>query len=207
MSVDLFMFIVLFIIIAFLIGTYRSISIQEHSKWIQDFRENTKVLMLALNQVKPDLQQYTMNHSLEYQECLESIDLSNKNVLELGVGEGALSQMIWEQSPKSWTGYEIDDQYQLVPAENQQLIIGDFTKVNFSHLCEHWCLISNPPYNTLKFIEENILTRIYDAIIMIPQSKRDKYVLMGFELVTTIDGTDFTPSSEGKHLVMKRGFK
>lgn len=186
---------------------YVRASNKQNKAELDTIRNNTLIINQWIRQVQPqDLEQYTMKHSRQYQDCLESINLKELNVLEFGVGEGALSKMIWDQNPRSWLGYEIDNRYGLVPSNNHQLIIGDFTQANFNFLCTHWCFISNPPYSKLQFIEDNILTKVYDAIIMVPQSKRDKYVLLGFTTVATLEGEDFVPASEGKHLVMRRGF-
>lgn len=180
---------------------------KKHQADLEMIRNNTLIINQWIRQMQPqNLEQYTMKKSPDYLEVLESIDLKELNVLEFGVGEGALSKMIWDQNPRSWLGYEIDNRYGLVPTNNHQLMVGDFTQANFDWLCTHWCFISNPPYSKLQFIEDNILSKVYDAIIMIPQSKRDKYVLMGFRTVATLEGSDFIPASEGKHLVMRRGF-
>lgn len=153
----------------------------------------------------PKHQQHMLNNKMLYDSILSPSTIEGKKILELGVGTAMLTNLICKYNPEKIRGYEIDESFSSFIPKDVEMIYGDFTQEDFSFIDDSWVVISNPPYETLGFIEEKILSKTKNAIIMIPEKRMRDYSNMGFGKFLTFEGKDFYPPSKGEHLVVARG--
>ncbi len=153
---------------------------------------------------QPQLQ-YTVNVQ-PFQKVLSEVDLNLMTILEFGIGNGDLTNLILQRNPRIVLGYEINPN--LIMPEHEKLIINfkDFTEENFKWLRNGKCgVICIPPQKKLEDVKEIIEQNNIDhAIITVPKSK--KKLFPEFEVVEELKGTDFTPERRGVHLVLRKGF-
>lgn len=128
--------------------------------------------------------------------------------MEFGVGNGEITQLILNQSPKHVIGYEIDSQLNRPFHPHLTIQFNDFTKVNFDFLRQGgpYGIICNPPYSTILFIKEQIIDqyKIEDVIMMIPPKYQSLFP--DYQPLLVFDGAAFTPTSKNNHIVVGRGF-
>ena len=114
-------------------------------------------------------------------KIVNSIDISNKNIIEIGPGLGALTEKILSKKPKKFIIIEKDiDLYksllkkfskQRIEIINEDALFFDFSKLN------NFNLISNLPYNisskfVLKILKLN--NNLTDVVCMIQSELADK---------------------------------
>ena len=109
-------------------------------------------------------------------KIVDSIDLTNKNIIEIGPGKGALSKLILEKA-KTLVAFEID--YNLVDFlkeeiqdKNFTLINEDFLKIDLSPY-QGYSIMANIPYNIttpilFKIFENN---KNFDDVILMVQKE------------------------------------
>lgn len=113
-------------------------------------------------------------------KIINSIDIENKNIIEIGPGKGALSKLILEKANKL-VAFEID--YKLsdfliteIKNKNFTLINKDFLKIDLSQYKEY-SIMANIPYNIttpiLFKIFENY-TNFDDVILMVQKEVADR---------------------------------
>lgn len=153
-------------------------------------------------------QQHMLKNREDFSIELQDLNLDGLTVVELGVGTGELTKIISDRKPKKIIGYEIDPN--IVPEELAtaiELHIDDFTRCNLDIFKDpSVCLITNPPYNQLKFIKDQIIDKynIKNVQIMAPASERSMFE--EFNVIGEMDGSVFLPPSDGKHLILRKGF-
>lgn len=130
--------------------------------------------------------------------------LRGRDVIEFGVGTGALTQLILDAGARSVVGYEILPNICTVTDPRLTLHTADFTKAPIT-LNRHKAIVANPPYSTLRFLAERVFVHTPDVILMVPP--RELHLFPDFEEAFRMSGTDFDPPARGVHLVIRRGFR
>ncbi|QJR44354.1 16S rRNA (adenine(1518)-N(6)/adenine(1519)-N(6))-dimethyltransferase RsmA [Mycoplasma miroungirhinis] len=90
------------------------------------------------------------------------VDIENKNILEIGPGQGALTNILLDKA-KNVITYEIDKDMVEILKQNisnpkLQLIYGDFLNANLSNIEQDSIIVANIPY----YITTDILFKIFD---------------------------------------------
>jgi SAM-dependent methyltransferase len=149
-----------------------------------------------------------------------------RNVLELGVGTGMLTKLLLDAGAARVLGYEIDPALAARAAAlighgdrlgRLEIVRGDYTdpeELRTGRLREAvfatspWCLVANPAYSTLDYIQKEILPGFDDAVLMVPERLASSSVMAehGFQEAFVLDGADFDPPATGKHVVLRSGF-
>src|SRR5688572_21649485 len=106
-------------------------------------------------------EQHELVETIGYDLLLASLNLENYKVLELGFGQGSLSQLIMKYDPIQFVGVEINKNLTpSVSGPNVTLRYGDLRLGIYDFLNDgKWVLICNPPYSCLDFIKEEILDK------------------------------------------------
>lgn len=162
------------------------------------------------NSPSPDHEQYFLVQDERHRAALEKLPLKGRWVLEIGVGQGALTKLLLERGAKV-LGYEIEPGLCRLAHENLVLVEGDVReRSNIVHdpnanvRSSDWAFISNPPYQLLPWIQENVVNIIHDALILIPELARSDFP--DFEVVDQLTGEMFSPLSSAIHFLIQRGF-
>lgn len=105
-------------------------------------------------------------------KIIESANIDNKNWIEVGLGEGALTKLIIPNA-KRYLGYEID--HSLKPKltefedDNAKIIYGDFlTEVNLADITNYF---NNEPFNLIGNLPYNVSSQIIFYYIAIMQMR------------------------------------
>lgn len=137
-----------------------------------------------------------------YRQLLSTLDLSDFTVLEFGVGNGELTNLILERNPKKVIGYEIDPTLNFPTHPNFELRLSDFTNESFEFIKnEKVAIISNPPYSTIPFIKDQIIDRyqLNHVVMMLPSKLKSLFPNSKEAII--FQGDDFRPVSKGTHHV------
>lgn len=145
---------------------------------------------------------------------LDSIDLTNREVLEIGAGRGALTRLILARRPRLLHAFEIDSK--LFPLgemgackhpRTELMVSGDVRDAVFTNpqAPRFDAVISFPPYTLLPQIAKYLRrAAIKNVILMVPP--RSLHLFPDFTTVAELDGNAFDPPSNGQHLIIRRGF-
>ncbi len=150
------------------------------------------------------MEQHFLRQTDGFDALLSQCQLVGRSVLEIGVGEGDLTQVILRHGGQV-KGYELDTS---LGRHLSDIVYADITKVPLGFLSKDWACISAPPYSLLPWILD-LLDRyeMHDAILMTSAKKQPLLEARGFKTVFALTGEDFYPPAEGLHYVMQRGFK
>lgn len=157
-------------------------------------------------------QAHMLQNVTAYQELLKRFNLTDFSVIEFGAGDGVLTKIILEAAPKELIAYEIEPELadalqKKLPDPRLKLKIMDFTKEDFSFLSEgKWCIISNPPYSTIPFLNELIKKYQIEDVIMMTSPKKQAMFFSDYTEEFTLEGSDFEPPATGIHSVVRKGF-
>ncbi len=151
-------------------------------------------------------QQYYLVQLDEYRALLRTLDLRDYDVVEIGVGDGALTRLVLERSPRRIVGYEIDPPTNTVSDPRLDFRRGDITQEDLS-IFQHSgvALISNPPYVLLPFIRRIVDSyKLERVVLMVPE--RALSMFPEFEICFSVDGSAFMPSPpiSTRHYVIKK---
>lgn len=158
-------------------------------------------------------EEHMLSNTKLYSRLLANLNLENITVVEFGAGDGVLTEIILKQNPRKLIAYELSESL-AIKLKNKlhspalDLRIADFTKVDFSYLNQgNHVIISNPPYSTIPFLQEQIINvyKIPDIIMMTSLKKKQKY-FSDYQLAFRLGPNDFTPPADGEHLVVQKGF-
>lgn len=158
---------------------------------------------------REDLEQHFMLNTEPHRRLFSKGILKSRKVVEFGVGTGALTNLVLDAGASAVLGYEIQEGLCEIRNTRFTLRIADFTKVDLGYLAStpDICVVSNPPYKTLDFIKDNVLSVVEDVVIMVPLRMADSNgPFAGFRIVDVLSGSDFQPSSRGTHVILVRGF-
>jgi SAM-dependent methyltransferase len=147
-----------------------------------------------------------------YQAALNEL-IPGRDVLELGVGTGALTKLILEAGAKSVVGYEILPDVCDLKNPRFTLVTADYTteldylaKPGWSGVeARRLVLVANPAYSTLPFIKEHVLPHIENAVIMVGEKQLQEFKELGFRILFWLTGDAFEPKAKGMHYVLARG--
>lgn len=144
---------------------------------------------------------------------LDSIDLTDREVLEIGAGRGALTRLILARRPRLLHAFEIDGNLSLGDARAHAhpsttlIVSGDVRDAVLAnpHAPHFDAVIAFPPYTLLPQIAKYLhRAAIKDVILMVPPRALDLFA--GFVVTAELDGTAFDPPSDGRHFIIRRGF-
>ncbi|MCB0329274.1 MAG: hypothetical protein KDD70_06415 [Bdellovibrionales bacterium] len=153
-------------------------------------------------------EQHTLLDTEPVKKLLNLLFLQQRTVVELGVGSGALTELILDRGPAKVIGYELFPE--ATPASiagKIDLRVEDIAEVDFSYLANgDPCIIALPPYSLLTHIREQIIDRynVRDVILSVPESQRREFP--DFEIAGSFDGSAFDPPTRGRHLLLYKGF-
>lgn len=152
-----------------------------------------------------------------FKQILKQMDLTLFTILEFGVGNGELTNLILERNPRIVLGYAFNANGSCNGDSSEEcnetlhhnklvLSYKDFREESFRWLKNGKCgVICIPPPETVEDVKEIIEeNRIENAILTIPKSK--KQLFPDFEVAAELKGTDFNPARESSQLVLKKGF-
>lgn len=147
------------------------------------------------------LQQHFLRETEAYRRLLDSLPLVGREVFEIGVGHGELTQILLDAGVGHVYGVEIDPLLAspLWLDERVSVDLVDFRA--YTPPVTPTALVSNPPYDLL----EEVLAFIYrhdipDVVLMSPRQ------LLGYKTAFTLAGEAFEPVSSGMHHVVIRGW-
>ncbi|OYD26746.1 16S rRNA (adenine1518-N6/adenine1519-N6)-dimethyltransferase [Mycoplasma testudineum] len=160
-------------------------------------------------------------------KIVESANIENNNVLEIGPGKGAITKEL-VKSAKKVIAYEIDpDMINVlnlsIQADNFKLINQDFLEADLSQLEGLWVVVANLPYyitsdiifklidNYEKFDQITIMVQkeVGQRILALPgQSEYSKLsvslqMLYDVELITNVSAKHFNPSPKVDSMVIQ----
>lgn len=162
-----------------------------------------------MNGQKPKHQLHVLKELQRYRELLQSISLKGRQVIEIGVGTGALTQLILERDPQSVIGYEILNGLCKIDDPRLHLTIGDATTQAWPAIHSAQCLIANPPYSLIPWLVEKLEAyspQLHDVILMVNPKNLPSFP--DFDRVFCLDGKAFEPETEAmEHWVIRRGFQ
>lgn len=147
-------------------------------------------------------QQHFLHETEAYRRLLGSLSLIGREVFEIGVGHGELTQILLDAGVGHVYGVEIDPLLAspLWLDERVSIDLADFRA--YTPPVTPTALVSNPPYDLLEevlaFIDHH---DIPDVVLMSPRQ------LSGYETAFTLTGEAFEPPSSGLHHVVVRGWK
>lgn len=153
-------------------------------------------------------EQHILINTTQYKQALENI-IDGRKVLEFGVGTGTLTQLLLEAGASQIIGYEFQEGLCQIEHERFALHVVDYTKCRINKSYNDrtdFCLVTNPAYSTLDYIQKNILPSMHNAILMIPSRCVEEFKELGFRELFSLDGNSFDPPAEGTHHIMLRGF-
>ena len=151
-----------------------------------------------------DKHQHFLQNLDPYKNLIDSLDISGRIILEIGVGHGEITKLLLEQGANV-IGYEIDKNIGF-QHPNLTMIYKDFRYADIDDLKDlDLAIIANPPYNLIPdimYIARKL--SVWDNILMIPESEIQNFANFKIEIV--YQSSDFKPESSGKHYVVRRGF-
>jgi hypothetical protein len=137
--------------------------------------------------------------------ALDALELSEKAVIEIGVGGGAITKLLLERGA-AVIGCEIDPTLVPPPIRSRiTLLEGDYKDIDFSLVCsktERPILIANPPYRELPEIAAGVIRKynLKEYILFIPAVQR--MLFPDASVVARMTGDDFVPAAIGQHLII-----
>lgn len=143
------------------------------------------------------MEQHFLISQNSYAKFLLSMPLQHQDILEIGVGNGELTNLILKCDPLSIKGYEIDSNLTPPNSSKLELVYQDITKTDFSFLNQkpYW-LISNPPYSLIPYIKTEVIDtyQLKGFIMMVPE----KHIRLfpNAQLALSFVHTDFTPPTK-----------
>jgi 16S rRNA A1518/A1519 N6-dimethyltransferase RsmA/KsgA/DIM1 with predicted DNA glycosylase/AP lyase activity len=148
-------------------------------------------------------QQHFLTRIDGYRTLLSTLPLQGRRVIEFGVGNGELTDLILEQQPAEVIGYELDGALRTPSHPALTVHHADFTAADLSWMVPGDVVISNPPYSALDFILRHIEeVGITDVVLMLPEARRG--ALRGGVEALVLAGDSFSPPSRGEHIVVVR---
>lgn len=126
-------------------------------------------------------------------------DLTGKDVLEVGVGHGELTELILRKNPRAIIGYEIAKGVCKIDDLRFTLVEEDIRLSRRSF--NGYVLVSNPPYSLLPYIRHEINPK--EAILMVPSTALDMFP--EYKTLASLPGTAFDPPSKGTHHIIAKG--
>lgn len=156
---------------------------------------------------KAPFQQYFLAQAQEVGALLDSIDFGRRTIIEIGVGGGALTDLIARNVGHGRIiGYEIDSS--VVPSklfDSIDLRLGDVLQADLSYINEcDYALVCNPPYALIPWILERFAAAL-PALPIVIQVPGGMAVPAGFEKRLIIPGCGFQPPTPRAHAVYTRG--
>ncbi|MFM9890642.1 MAG: hypothetical protein ACKVOE_08415 [Rickettsiales bacterium] len=155
---------------------------------------------------------YTLN-LVPFSEVVDSLDLSGKTVIEVGVGGGNITQLLLNRpkgsgGPDKVIGYEIDPC--VTPKLNDprlELRIGDFCTADLTEFQgrDDVVLISNPPYMLFPYINDTISTCGIKQVVLMASGEDALEHFQGYDIYAQHSGRDFMPIAEGNHYIIGKG--
>ena len=143
------------------------------------------------------MDQHFLKLTKPYEDLLKSIPLKDQNIMEIGVGTGALTQLIHACNPRLINGFEIDTSLVPPPIPSLDLIYDDILTTNLDFLeSGEFYLISNPPYCILPQIKERIIDRYPFKGIIMMVSQKYRPLFPDMTIALTFDHTDFIPETK-----------
>lgn len=177
-----------------------------------DFDRNTRASMQIAKRLlekflpAPDREQHFITDLSYHETILKSLPLKGKKVLEIGAGHGELTNIILKQDVALLEAYEIEEGLCKLPnSSNFRLFEVDARTIKPKHY-RGYCLISNPPYQLLPLVRQIIKeAEIEDVLLMIPERRFGEFP--GYTIAANITGEVFDPPSNGRHILIGKGFK
>jgi hypothetical protein len=173
--------------------------IEEHRKAANDYHK----LQAYSHSAQVPFDQYMTRRLEHIAQILDCMDLLGRKVIEIGIGKGALTELLIERGSHV-IGYEIDPT--ITPESVKSKIDyreGDFKRSDFSYIQNYCtCLIANPPYRELGSIRESIICRynLQEYLLCIPATQR--MLFPEATVVGSLTGEDFVPAAAGQHLLV-----
>lgn len=142
---------------------------------------------------RPKLGQHFLHEKRYLSQIIDLAEIEpGEDVLEIGVGEGALTQRLLDAGAKVF-GVEIDDA--LIPAlkksedehERFHLIHGDALEIDYATLPEKMKLVANLPYQVASAIISQLTEKIERFPLMVLMVQRE----VGERLCATPGGKDY----------------
>lgn len=141
-----------------------------------------------------------------FRRLLAGIDLTNRVVLEIGVGTGVITRMVLDRGPLLVLGYEIDPDICKLRDARLDLRVADFQEATLPP--PGTCLIAAPPYGLLDALRPLVSgpdPLFDDVVLMVPEKRRADFP--EFVVAFALNPDDFDPpTNPGRHLVLRRGF-
>lgn len=155
-----------------------------------------------------DREQHFLTEPGMHIKALQSIahKLAGREVLEIGAGMGALTQLILGHPVKTVHAFEIQPGLCSLEEDEERLELHE-TDIRNAELdaFRGVCLISNPPYALLPHIFSLIeKLALQDVMLLVPEKTG---VPPGYRLFGVVKGSAFTPPSTGLHLIILKGFE
>jgi 16S rRNA A1518/A1519 N6-dimethyltransferase RsmA/KsgA/DIM1 with predicted DNA glycosylase/AP lyase activity len=151
----------------------------------------------------PDLEQHWLLDIESLQNILNTMHISERDIVEIGVGTGNITYEILQRGPAKVIGLEIDAT--VVPTDlydKIKLHLVDVKKVDLKQIvvgCTDPILISAPPYDCLSAISTALAEGLFsEALLMIPESRAEEY--LEWQHLARLDGDAFSPASRGSHI-------
>lgn len=132
------------------------------------------------------------------------LNLRHKQILEFGAGTGVLTMALLEMDVGQLVAWELD-QTLVAPVCDKRLtwVHRDILSATCGDV-HGKAIVAFPPYTTLGFILD-LCTTVDDCILMVPTKRVRLCVMQGFQELTVLDGSAFTPASTGLHHIMVKG--
>lgn len=148
------------------------------------------------------MEQHFLKNINKYKNLLNHNFLEVENVLEFGIGNGEITNLLLEYGYKVF-GYEIDSGLSFPTHSNLHLKICDFLKEDFSFVEDMFKIgvISNPPYSCLPFLKSLVKKYHLPFILMVSSKYLDLFD--NVMVIGSFSGADFEPASSGKHFLIK----
>lgn len=194
-----------------------SASLKDWAKFVSnakdpDFDEPTRIAMglaqMRLAAILPeDLEQHFLVDKSEHRKVLAVLQLEGRSILEIGAGNGELTDLIREHPVKEIHAYEIDATLgTAVEDPRVRWYLADAANIEPRNY-KGFALISNPPYQLLPKVLELIeAAGIKDVVLLVPASRQADFFDRGYLCVARLNGTAFDPPSRGEHIIVMKGF-
>lgn len=161
---------------------------------------------------------YTKNPT-PFAKVLESINLHGLDVVDIGLGGGAIAELAFRQGARKVIAYEINPERKETKAFiekcrregwNLELHTGDFRKEDLSYWNNgHTAIVSNPPYALLPDIAEHMEKNkpVGSLLLMSAWRYGQNYKPRQHEVKARQWGQDFSPPAHGDHYIVMSGFE
>ncbi|NBO19086.1 MAG: hypothetical protein EBV03_07670 [Proteobacteria bacterium] len=161
---------------------------------------------------------YTKNPT-PFAKVLESINLHGLDVVDIGLGGGAIAELAFRQGARKVIAYEINPERKETQefvekcrreGWNLELRTGDFRKEDLSYWNNgHTAVVSNPPYALLPDIAAQMEKNkpVGSLLLMSAWRYGQDYKPRQHEVKARQWGQDFSPPAHGDHYIVMSGFE